>query len=196
MYCSRCGAQLPDTASFCSNCGQTITSQPIQQTTAASPPSSTQYCSRCGTQLPEAASFCINCGQSIKTRPVQQTMAHPSAYTGGEYIFLPPSMADKLPSLARSQLAKMPAEVQYQFMEEYKRKTKSIAISYILWLIIGLHYLYLGKVGTQFLFWLLVVFTVGVLWWLVDLFRIPGMVRNYNRDIAMNVMRDIKIITS
>jgi hypothetical protein len=39
------------------------------------------------------------------------------------------------------------------------------------------------------------LFGLGI-WAFIDLFRIPGMVRNYNKDIAMDVFRDLKMITS
>ena len=32
------------------------------------------------------------------------------------------------------------------------------------------------------------------IWMIVDIFRIPGMVRGYNRDVATDVLRDLKII--
>jgi hypothetical protein len=44
----------------------------------------------------------------------------------------------------------------------------------------------------QFLFW----FTLGglLVWWLVDAFRIPGLVRQYNEDVAVSLMRDLAIM--
>lgn len=60
-------------------------------------------------------------------------------------------------------------------------KRKSLALTYILWGLLGtlgVHRFYLGKVGTGFL-WLLTggLFGIG---WLVDAFLIPGHVDNYN----------------
>jgi hypothetical protein len=56
-----------------------------------------------------------------------------------------------------------------------------------MFLLLGWHYLYLRKGGLQILFWL----TLGGLavWWLLDIFRLPGLVRNYNRRVAVHVMR-------
>jgi len=59
---------------------------------------------------------------------------------------------------------------------------KSIGWAYVLWFALGWHYAYLKEWCLQVLYWL----TLGglLVWALVDLFRIPRMVRNYNSDIA------------
>jgi TM2 domain-containing membrane protein YozV len=64
---------------------------------------------------------------------------------------------------------------------------KSTAVTYLLWLFFGLHYIYLGKIGTQFLYWI----TAGGLgiWAFIDLFRIPGMVERKNNEIYISVQR-------
>jgi hypothetical protein len=77
-------------------------------------------------------------------------------------------------------------------MEEYRRRAKSAAPAYILWLFLAFHYIYLRKWGLQFLFWL----TLGGfgIWWLIDLFRVAGMVRDYNKDVATDVMRTVRAL--
>ena len=62
---------------------------------------------------------------------------------------------------------------------------KSTGTAYILWFFIGCHYAYLGKWGTQILFWI----TLGGLgiWALIDLFRIPSLVSNYNYQISLQL---------
>ena len=56
----------------------------------------------------------------------------------------------------------------------------------VLLCLLGWHYLYLGKIGLQFLFWI----TLGgfLVWGLVDLFRLPGMVEKQNEGIAWDLM--------
>src|SRR5579884_4011680 len=105
--------------------------------------------------------------------------------TNGNLI--PASIADNLPAMVRNELGKLPAHRQEEFVEEYRRKAKSAGPAYLLWLLLGWHYIYLRKWGIQFLFWL----TLGgfFIWWIVDLFRIPGMVRDYNKDVAVDVLR-------
>lgn len=60
-------------------------------------------------------------------------------------------------------------------------KVKSTGVAYLFWFLLGAHYAYLGKWGLQILFWI----TLGGLglWWIIDLFTMPGKVNNYNSDI-------------
>ena len=65
---------------------------------------------------------------------------------------------------------------------------KDVGITYLLWFFLGLfsaHRFYLGKTGTA----LLQMFTLGGLgvWLLIDVFLIPSMVREYNRNIDREV---------
>ncbi len=105
---------------------------------------------------------------------------------------VPASIADSLPAMVRNELANLSAQKQEEFVEEYKRKAKSTGAAYVLWLLLGWHYVYLRKWGIQILFWL----TAGgfLIWWIVDLFRIPGLIRDYNKDIAVDVLRNLKTI--
>ncbi len=105
---------------------------------------------------------------------------------------IPPSISDNLPVMVRNELTKLPPQRQEEFIEEYTRKAKSAAPAYLLWFLLGWHYIYLRKWGMRFLFWL----TFGGLfvWWLIDLFRLPGMIRDYNKDIAVDVLRSLKVV--
>jgi len=94
----------------------------------------------------------------------------------------------------RSALAKLPAKQQSALLELYQRHTKSLTTAYLLWFFPGWHCAYLGKWGVQVLFWL--AFGGLLMWWLVDLVRLPGMIRRYNEDVAVNVMRDLATIAS
>ena len=40
-------------------------------------------------------------------------------------LYISASVADNLPSMVKNELAKMPAQKQEEFVEEYKRKAKS-----------------------------------------------------------------------
>lgn len=107
--------------------------------------------------------------------------------------YLPKSVTDQLPTMVRVELVKMLAEKQAEFLEEFKRKKKSTAVGYILWFLLGWHYAYFGKWGWQVLFWI----TIGgvCIWWIVDAFRIPSIKRNYNRDVGIDVLRNMKAIS-
>jgi hypothetical protein len=54
-YCTACGAELVEGASFCTGCG---TSVEVGGPTR---------CRSCGADLPEGASFCADCGARVKT---------------------------------------------------------------------------------------------------------------------------------
>jgi hypothetical protein len=80
----------------------------------------------------------------------------------------------------------LPVEAQKDFNRDYRKGEKSILVAYIAWLLLGCHYLYLGRVGVQFAFW----FTLGflIVGWVVDFFRIPGMVNRKNDDLACELV--------
>lgn len=102
----------------------------------------------------------------------------------------------RLPILVRTEFGKMGAEEQAQFMEEFDRKRKHVGSAYIASLL-SLHYAYVGRWPMTFLMWLVGVATLGIgliIWWLVDLFRIPSIIRDKNSDIAVAILRDQKII--
>jgi len=109
-------------------------------------------------------------------------------------LMVPNSVADSLPSMVRNELAKLPASSQEEFVEEYKRRAKSTGTAYALWFFLGWHYAYIGKWGVQLLYWA----TGGgvLLWAIADLFRISGLVKNFNKDIAVDVMRNHRAIAS
>lgn len=99
-----------------------------------------------------------------------------------------------LPSIVRDNLMALPEEQREQFWEEYDRGCKSYSTIFFCWLLLGWHYLYLGKWGTQLLFWL----TGGgfLVWWAVDSFRIWGLVGGYNKTVAVESLKNVKILSS
>ena len=104
------------------------------------------------------------------------------------------SIVDILPSIVREGLTKLPESKQSQFVEEFKRKKKSVGMAYFFLLIcLGMPYGYVGKWGLQWVYW----FTGAgcALWGLYLLFVLPDIVRDRNRDIAMEIFRDIRIMS-
>jgi hypothetical protein len=104
------------------------------------------------------------------------------------------TVADNLPAMVKNELARLSAAKQAEFLEEYNRKSRQTAIAYVLWFFLGFHYVYQKKWGIQILFWL----TSGgfFVWWLVDAFRVPGMIKNYNKDVAIDTLRNLKAISA
>ena len=110
-------------------------------------------------------------------------------------LYISASVADSLPSMVKNELAKMSAQKQEEFVEEYKRKAKSLGVAYLLLIIVlAMHYGYLRQWGLQIVFWL--TGSGFFIWWFIDLFRLPGLVKNYNKDIATDIMRNLKAMSS
>jgi TM2 domain-containing membrane protein YozV len=95
-----------------------------------------------------------------------------------------------IPPSVQSAFASLDPQAQKAFRREYSTGSKSTLVAYLFWILIGFHYLYLGRIGTQFAFW----FTAGgfVIWWIIDFFRIPGLVRSQNHDRARLIMSQFK----
>lgn len=108
-------------------------------------------------------------------------------------LYIEADIADILPSMVKAALLKMSEEKQSMFVEEYKRKKKSLGLAYFFLIIcLGIPYGYLGKWGLQLVYW----FTGAgfFLWFFYLLFALPGMVRDYNKDVACQIVRDLKIM--
>jgi hypothetical protein len=144
-------------------------------------------CSKCNTQLSEGTQFCPKCGT-----PVSSGSSFISTNQERKEMLIPASITDNLPSMVREGLSRLSISRQEQFIEEYRRKTKSTGIAYLLWFLLSLHYVYLGKWGLTLLMWI----TLGgfFIWWFIDVFRIPSMVRNHNKDASIDILRTMKAI--
>lgn len=113
----------------------------------------------------------------------------------GPRLVIESSIADILPSMVKEALSKMPESKQQQFVEEFNRKKKSTGVAYFfLLLCLGMPYGYLGKWGLQFAYWFCLLIFIGFFWGLYLLFTLPGLVRDVNRDIATQIVRDLKVM--
>lgn len=103
------------------------------------------------------------------------------------------SVTKNLPSMVRNELAKMSPQKQEEFVEEYKRKEKSVGMGYVCWFLLGIQYAYVHKWGLQIIYWL----TGGgfLIWMFIDLFRMPKIIGDYNKDLATDIMRNLKAIS-
>jgi hypothetical protein len=108
-------------------------------------------------------------------------------------LFIAADTASILPTLVRNELSKMPIEKQQYFVEEYNRKEKSLSTAYLLWFLLGWHYAYINKWPLQVLFW--VTFGGFGIWWVIDAFRMKEIINDYNKDISISVIRDMKLIS-
>ena len=101
------------------------------------------------------------------------------------------SIKKQIPPAVLQKVEGMEPINQEAFVAEFKRKMKSPMLCSLLELV-GLHYAYVGKWVLTLAFW----FTAGGLgiWFLIDLFRVGGMVREYNKSVALTVLKDIQVL--
>ncbi len=109
-----------------------------------------------------------------------------------EYPQLLPLPQDDLPATVREALSKLPPVLRDEFQEEYQIQFRSLAVSYLLWLIpppFSCHYFYTKRIFKQVLFTL----TCGgvFIWWLVDIFRMPQIVAEENRKSARKILKKL-----
>lgn len=83
-------------------------------------------------------------------------------------------------------------EAQRQYVLSKLSKEKESSIAYICWFVVGVHYFYLGKPIINLLYWI----TGGGfgIWAIIDLFRIPGLVREYNTNFTHKLVKEAKTL--
>ena len=98
---------------------------------------------------------------------------------------------DKLPASVQNLVKKMDASDKNAFLLEFNQRKKSTFFSYILWPLGALYYAYNKKIGLQFVFW--ITFGGGLIWWIVDLFRMPFIVEQANSQIAREIAQTLSL---
>ena len=58
---------------------------------------------------------------------------------------IPESISRNFPSAVKNSLNTMTPQQQEEFLEEYRRRAKSIGVAYLLWFLLGFHYAYLRE---------------------------------------------------
>ena len=69
----------------------------------------------------------------------------------------------------------------------YSGREKKKSTAYILWIVFAVYYFYLGHPVKNIIFWLLWTCFIGEIWWIIDLFRISGMVDRKNEEILLGI---------
>jgi hypothetical protein len=100
---------------------------------------------------------------------------------------------DKLPASVQNLVKKMDTSDKNAFLLEFNQRKKSTLISYLLWPCFGLYYAYNKKIGLQFILWLTFCFGIGFIWFIIDLFRIPGIVEGANNQIAREIAQTLSL---
>lgn len=99
-----------------------------------------------------------------------------------------------LPPSVQHVVARMDGTTQAALFNEYTVKRRKVSVGYLLWWFFGFHYLYAGKVGVQFLYW--VTFGGIGIWALADLFRMPSIMRDANEQIARQALQTLHLATA
>lgn len=99
-----------------------------------------------------------------------------------------------VPAMVRNELETLPAERQDEFLEDYQRRQKKMWLAYVLWFLGGWHFAYMRRWGLMVLFF----FTAGgvVVWWVIEAFMCKRRVNEYNRDRAIETLRNLKAVRS
>jgi len=105
---------------------------------------------------------------------------------------LPAKIGAALPAALRAELARLPAAQQEAFLKAYHTQSCSLLLAYLSSLIYC-HYGLLGRwaMTGMMLISLFVAVTLGWVWWLIDLVRMPKMVRAYNQRVAAEILRQL-----
>ncbi len=101
--------------------------------------------------------------------------------------------ADKLPASVKNLVKRMNTSDKNAFFLEFNQRKKSTLVSYILWPFAGLYYAYNKKIGLQFVLWLTALIGIGIIWWIIDLFRIPWIVDDANDQIAREIAQTLSL---
>ncbi len=104
------------------------------------------------------------------------------------------SQLSDLPHSVYLLLKDMPPQAKELFLSEYSSRRRHIWIAYLLHIVpfpLSFTYAYLGKWGKQIAYWL--TFGGFGFWAFANLFRIPGLVRQYNSTLSDQIIKNLII---
>ena len=95
--------------------------------------------------------------------------------------------------IVQSALSKMTEDQKLTFESEYNAQRKTLPLLVVLSIFFPIQHFLLGKTALGIFFWL----TLGgfSIWWFIEWFLTPKRVKDYNREMAVNLARDLKIMT-
>ena len=105
-----------------------------------------------------------------------------------------PSIARDLPIMVKEPLSKLPTEQQSVFSEEFQKRCKSKGLMIALAVLFPIQLFLLGKTGLGIAFWL-TGGGIGI-WWLIEIFMTPKRVSDFNGDVSVQVLRDMKMMAA
>lgn len=95
----------------------------------------------------------------------------------------------KLSVFTQKQYQSLSLDGQTHFNREYAKGKKTLFAMFLCWSVMC-HYVYVGKWGV----WLAYVFSGGFfgVWCVIDIFRLNGMVKDHNEQVANDLILMIK----
>lgn len=89
----------------------------------------------------------------------------------------------------------MPLSTDQQILIESRiaNEQKNIVLAYVLWFVLGAfsaHRFYLGKPGTAILQILSYFIVIGIVWWVIDAFLIPGMIDRHRNALRLRLQQE------
>lgn len=76
---------------------------------------------------------------------------------------------------------------------------KSAGVAYAFWFFLGIvsaHRFYLGKPGTAILQILSYLIVIGFVWWVIDAFLIPDMIRKHQARLRSEMLHQVSVINA
>ena len=92
--------------------------------------------------------------------------------------------------VVQSAVSRMTEEQILSFESAYKRKKANMVVFLLLAIFFPIQLFFLGKVAQGILF-LVTAGGVGI-WWILEIFLTPVRVKNYNNDVAVNLVAQVK----
>jgi TM2 domain-containing membrane protein YozV len=133
-------------------------------------------CPECQREVSDTAPSCPGCGYVFKpvaaTAPVVLAPAPPAPSKGVD------------------------TQTQMLIEQRVTNEGPSTAVAYLLWFFLGLfsaHRFYLGKPGTALIQIVSYFFLVGLIWWVIDAFLIPDMLRTKRDELRRALLNQVAI---
>lgn len=103
---------------------------------------------------------------------------------------VPQEVLRKLPRTVREELPTLSADTQRKFLERFQKQRKKLIVAYPLALLYGLSFIYLEETSTGIWYW----FTAGGfgIWYIINLFLLPGMVKTHNSIAALKLLAEVR----
>jgi len=98
-----------------------------------------------------------------------------------------------LPLIVLNRLNDFSETEKKAYFDEYKRKKKSVFVAYLCLIPLGWHYAYLKKWGLQAL--CIVSLWGFLIWWIIDWFRVPHLVSNFNKDLSIEILNNFSWVS-